>query len=72
MGIAFVLADGTAKQCVHKAMEDMGASVLNGGFSSFLGILVLTFAQSGAFRVFFKMLFVRARLLPAALTSLSS
>ena len=54
-----MLADGTARERVNKAMEEMGASVLNGGFSSFLGILVLSFASSGAFVIFFKMLFVR-------------
>ena len=37
--------------------EDIGASVVKGGTSTFLGIVVLAFTQSAVFRLFFKMLF---------------
>lgn len=36
---------------------EMGASVFNGGFSTFLGILLLAAAKSNGFRNFFKVLF---------------
>lgn len=45
---------------MHDAVVDtlatMGVSVLKGGFTTLLGILVIGFANSVAFRVFFTML----------------
>eukprot|EP00808_Paulinella_micropora_P011260 g7920.t1 len=50
---------GTARnaETMRIAFEEMGVSVLNGGFSTFLGILLLAFANSPGFRTFFKILF---------------
>jgi len=39
------------------ALKNIGASVLMGGITTFLGILVTAFGQSEIFRIFFKMVF---------------
>eukprot|EP01025_Chloroclados_australasicus_P014155 TRINITY_DN1661_c0_g1_i7.p1 TRINITY_DN1661_c0_g1~~TRINITY_DN1661_c0_g1_i7.p1 ORF type:complete len:916 (-),score=87.12 TRINITY_DN1661_c0_g1_i7:1233-3980(-) len=53
----FVSAKGTPQQRLLLTYADMGTSVFNGGFSTFLGVLVLVFAQSNGFRSFFKVMF---------------
>ena len=40
------------------ALWKMGAAVMNGGFSTFLAVLPLLFAQSYVFKVFFRMFFL--------------
>ena len=37
------------------AMTDTGVSVLKGAFTTFLGVLALTFSVSAAFRIFFQL-----------------
>ena len=48
---------GAGLQRVSAMFEDIGASVVKGGTSTFLGIVVLAFTKSAVFRLFFKMLF---------------
>ena len=58
LGHAFEHAPcGTATERVAAMLNDIGASVVKGGMSTFLGILVLAFTSSAVFRLFFKMLF---------------
>jgi len=45
----------TANERVVDALSTLGASVLMGGFSTFLGMIVLAFAASEIFRIFFRM-----------------
>jgi hypothetical protein len=52
---AFCIARGTRKERATKALSEMGASVFNGGLSTFLGTVVLAAAASTIFRIFFKM-----------------
>eukprot|EP00419_Tripos_fusus_P050239 CAMPEP_0172840378 /NCGR_PEP_ID=MMETSP1075-20121228/29277_1 /TAXON_ID=2916 /ORGANISM="Ceratium fusus, Strain PA161109" /LENGTH=92 /DNA_ID=CAMNT_0013684205 /DNA_START=21 /DNA_END=296 /DNA_ORIENTATION=+ len=47
---------GTPDEKLLQSMSRMGASVLSGGGSTLLGISVLAFASSEAFRTFFKIL----------------
>jgi len=47
----------TANERVVEALSTVGASVLMGGFSTFLGMIVLAFAASEIFRIFFRMFF---------------
>mmetsp|Transcript_15617 Transcript_15617/g.41947 ORF Transcript_15617/g.41947 Transcript_15617/m.41947 type:complete len:908 (-) Transcript_15617:121-2844(-) len=44
------------KQVVIEAMTTMGTSVVKGGFTTFLGVCVIAFANSVAFRTFFTMI----------------
>ena len=55
---AFVSSRGTSR--VRKSMESlesMGVSVMNGGISTFLAVLMLAFTQSEGFRILFRMFF---------------
>ncbi|KAJ7385697.1 Patched domain-containing protein 3 [Desmophyllum pertusum] len=45
----------TANERVVDALSTLGASVFMGGFSTFLGMIVLAFAASEIFRIFFRM-----------------
>lgn len=45
----------TANERVVDALTTLGASVFMGGFSTFLGMIVLAFAASEIFRIFFRM-----------------
>ncbi|PFX12475.1 Patched domain-containing protein 3 [Stylophora pistillata] len=45
----------TADKRVVEALSTIGASVLMGGFSTFLGMVLLGFASSEIFRIFFRM-----------------
>lgn len=47
---------GNPNEKLYASMSKMGASVLSGGGSTVLGICVLAFASSEAFRTFFKVL----------------
>ncbi len=42
---------------VTDALAEMGQSIFYGGFSTFLGMLVLGFASSAIFFIFFRMFF---------------
>ncbi|CEL94251.1 unnamed protein product [Vitrella brassicaformis CCMP3155] len=54
IGYSFMLQQAaTRDERVVKALGEIGASVLNGAFSTFLAILVLAFSKSYVFRVFF-------------------
>ncbi|KAJ7385704.1 Patched domain-containing protein 3 [Desmophyllum pertusum] len=53
---AYVMSNkSTANERVVDALSTLGASVLMGGFSTFLGMIVLAFAASEIFRIFFRM-----------------
>jgi len=53
---AFVMSEEeTANKRVVDAVSTLGASVFMGGFSTFLGMLVLVFATSEIYRIFFRM-----------------
>ncbi|XP_078373186.1 patched domain-containing protein 3-like isoform X2 [Oculina patagonica] len=45
----------TADERIVDALSTLGASVFMGGFSTFLGMVVLAFASSEIFRIFFRM-----------------
>jgi predicted RND superfamily exporter protein len=59
LGHAFEHAprSGVASERVASMLNDIGASVIKGGVSTFLGILMLAFTSSYSFRTFFKLLF---------------
>ena len=46
------------KRRFEEALMSMGPAVLKGGFSTFLGVSLLSMASSSVFRIFFKMLFL--------------
>lgn len=53
---AFVMSEeDTPNRRVIDAVSTLGASVFMGGFSTFLGMLVLVFATSEIYRIFFRM-----------------
>lgn len=53
---AFVMSkEESANKRVVDAVSTLGASVLMGGFSTFLGMFVLLFATSEIYRIFFRM-----------------
>lgn len=55
---AYITSDeATSNGRVVDALSTLGASVFMGGFSTFLGMVVLSFAASEIFRIFFKMFF---------------
>eukprot|EP00111_Clytia_hemisphaerica_P010341 TCONS_00030235-protein len=47
----------TPEKRVVDALSTMGVSVLNGGVSTFLGMLITAFSGAEGFRIFFKMVF---------------
>lgn len=58
VGHAFAHSNGlTRVEKARVAITGMGASVTKGGITTFLGVMILSFASSNAFRTFFKMLF---------------
>merc|ERR1719230_1400449 len=57
IGHNFMTQQGSRAERVVKALADMGSSVFNGGFSTFLAVIVLALSNSYVFRVFFKMFF---------------
>ena len=42
---------GTRRERMHASLVEMGAPVLNGGLSTFIGIFALSFSKSGVFQV---------------------
>uniref|UniRef100_A0A0G4HGA5 SSD domain-containing protein n=1 Tax=Chromera velia CCMP2878 TaxID=1169474 RepID=A0A0G4HGA5_9ALVE len=52
---AFVNAEGSAKEKLHGSLRRMGVNVFLGAVSAFLGIVLLVFAHSDAFRTYFKL-----------------
>ena len=58
VGHSFMLKAGTREQRVTAAMADIGAAVLNGGFSTFLAVLLLAGSRSYVFRVLFQQFFL--------------
>ena len=58
IGHAFTHSDGeTPNDRLVEAVKMLGKSVLQGGFTTFLGTIVLCWSNSDAFQTFFKMLF---------------
>lgn len=57
IGHKFMLVTGTRDERVHKTLAEMGESVFNGAFSTFLAVVMLAGSGSYVFRVFFKMFF---------------
>eukprot|EP00163_Fabomonas_tropica_P016341 TRINITY_DN2934_c0_g2_i1.p1 TRINITY_DN2934_c0_g2~~TRINITY_DN2934_c0_g2_i1.p1 ORF type:complete len:442 (-),score=90.72 TRINITY_DN2934_c0_g2_i1:809-2050(-) len=55
---AFIVMPGSKVDRAINALAEMGSSVLAGGTSTFVGVLVLAFAISAIFRIFFKMFFL--------------
>merc|ERR1719203_53449 len=59
VGESFVLSQKETKsQRVTDAMYRVGASVFNGGFSTFLAVVAMANSQTYVFRVFFKQFFL--------------
>jgi len=59
VGEAFVLSQKETKaQRVTDALYRVGASVFNGGFSTFLAVVAMANSQTYVFRVFFKQFFL--------------
>ena len=58
VGHAFMLKAGTNDERVTAALSDIGAAVLNGGFSTFLAVLLLAASKSYVFRVLFQQFFL--------------
>jgi hypothetical protein len=57
LGHAYEHSTGPKAERAAAALREIGMSVFRGGGSTFLGIILLAFAQSAVFRLFFKMLF---------------
>merc|ERR1712232_211987 len=53
---AYLTNSGSPEEKLHSSISKMGASVLSGGGSTFLGISALIFASSKGFRLFFYVL----------------
>merc|ERR1740123_1364758 len=59
VGEAFVLSkEGTKARRVTDSLYRVGASVFNGGFSTFLAVVAMANSQTYVFRVFFKQFFL--------------
>lgn len=58
IGHNFMLQAGTRAERVQATMSDVGAAVLNGGFSTFLGVMLLAMSKSYVFRVLFATFFI--------------
>lgn len=56
IGHAYSKAEGSGNLRVKNAIRAMGSSVFQGGFTTFVGVMMLSIASSTAFRTFFKML----------------
>eukprot|EP01138_Halocafeteria_seosinensis_P004249 gb/GECG01004345.1/.p1 GENE.gb/GECG01004345.1/~~gb/GECG01004345.1/.p1 ORF type:complete len:1061 (+),score=110.46 gb/GECG01004345.1/:1-3183(+) len=55
---AFVISNASTRiKRSMEALENMGVSVMNGGLSTMLAVLMLAFTQSAGFRILFKMFF---------------
>ena len=49
---------GTRNERIRKTLENIGPAVLNGGFSTFLAFILLSFSKSHVFLTFFKIFFL--------------
>merc|ERR1712217_481851 len=58
VGHNFMTQDGQRSERVIRTMGDVGAAVLCGGVSTFLGIMLLAASQSYVFRVLFQTFFL--------------
>jgi len=58
IGHAYCRSEGVGDIRVKNAIRAMGGAVLKGGITTFVGVLILSFSSSEAFRIFFKMFFV--------------
>jgi Niemann-Pick C1 protein len=54
LALAFMQCTGSRGKRAEQAVRSIGPAVLNGGFSTFLAILLLANSQSHAFKSFFK------------------
>ena len=52
---AFSNAKGTNRERMMTALVTLGASVMNGGLSTLVAVLLLAFSKSGGFIILFKM-----------------
>merc|ERR1711871_113729 len=57
IGHCFMLKAGTRNARAKAALADIGAPVINGAFSTFLGVVTLAFSSSYVFRTLFKQFF---------------
>ncbi len=55
-GHAFMTCVGTREERAKKALVNIGAAVLNGGFSTFLAFILLANSRSHVFTTFFKVI----------------
>jgi len=58
IGHTFMTKSGTRAERVISTMGDVGAAVLNGGFSTFLAVMLLSMSKSYVFRVLFQTFFL--------------
>ncbi|XP_067028540.1 patched domain-containing protein 3-like isoform X3 [Acropora muricata] len=56
IGHSFMLISGKRSERAHITIRDMGPAVWNGGFSSFLAVVLLASSSSYVFKTFFKTL----------------
>jgi Niemann-Pick C1 protein len=54
VGLAFLMSTGSKDVRATNALRDIGPAVLNGGFSTFLGIVFLANSETYALQAFFK------------------
>jgi len=57
IGHCFMLKGGTRDERARAALVDIGAPVINGAFSTFLGVVTLAFSSSYVFRALFQQFF---------------
>ena len=57
MFIRYYELHGTKKERVVESLASMGSSILLGGFSTFLGVLLLAFSVSFSFQILFRSFF---------------
>lgn len=53
---AFMIVEGTRDERARLALQHIGASVFNGGLTTFLATMMLSLSESYVFQVFFRML----------------
>mmetsp|Transcript_16130 Transcript_16130/g.21333 ORF Transcript_16130/g.21333 Transcript_16130/m.21333 type:complete len:928 (+) Transcript_16130:228-3011(+) len=58
IGHSFMLKQGTREERAIAALADIGSAVLNGAFSTFLAVVLLSASKSYVFRVMFNIFFV--------------
>ena len=55
---AFIIRPGTPAHRTEMALKEIGTAVFNGGFSTWLAVVVMAASQTYVFQVFFKILFL--------------